>query len=219
MRRKMMLMINNGDADNSHCYQGAGSARSFSLLPLANKSTHRETRSWNIFCMRLKNWWTQSATEYVLLASSVEKCCYLLWKAPKLQLNPTSYHTIPIALSPWPSSSLFLLPVLYFLISAPLPLHLLSLSSFWSHCPPTCLPVLVQPPLSASVNVFCPYKERAQADCTNRVSSAGVLQGQGDHSDCNGRVRWEEDGGEWMEGWGVGRGVVSSYHTSVNDSK
>ncbi len=110
------------------------------------------------------------------------------------------HHSLSLAIFiPPPPCSLF--PNLFSFASST---SSLPLSSCYSHCPPTCLPVLVHPPLSASVNVFCPYKERAQADCTNRVSSAGVLQGQEDHSNCNGRLRQEEDGGEWMEGWGGG---------------
>lgn len=122
----------------------------------------------------------------------LKKGCYLLSKASKLQLNPTSLSNNPHH-SPSISLAIFIPPNLCSSAStSSLPL---------SSCPPTCLPVLVQPPLSASFNVFCPYKARAQADCTNRVSSAGVLQGQGHHSDCNGMVRWEEDGGGGVGGW------------------
>lgn len=135
-------------------------------------------------------------------------CFQKLWK---LRVKPCSYQTIAVTLVLWPFSSLLLLAHC-FLISASLPLHHLSLSLplFFSlflrlsRCPPICQPVLVHPLLSAFVNVFCPYKERAQADCTNRMSLAGVLQGQEDHGNCNGRVRWEEDGGEWMDSWGRG---------------
>lgn len=137
-------------------------------------------------------------------------------------LSPVLIKQSPVTLVLWPFSSLLLL-VHCFLISASLPLHHLSLSLplFFSlflrlsRCPPICQPVLVHPLLSAFVNVFCPYKERAQADCTNRMSLAGVLQGQEDHGNCNGRVRWEEDGGEWMDSWGRGGG--GSHQTSVND--
>lgn len=126
-------------------------------------------------------------------------------------LSPVLIKQSPVTLVLWPFSSLLLL-VHCFLISASLPLHHLSFSLplFFSlflrlsRCPPICQPVLVHPLLSAFVNVFCPYKERAQADCTNRMSLAGVLQGQEDHGNCNGRVRWEEDGGEWMDSWGRG---------------
>lgn len=56
-------------------------------------------------------------------------------------------------------------------------------------------------PLIASVNAFCPYKERAQADCTICFTLAGVLQGQGDDVSSIARVRKEEEGhGERMEG-------------------
>lgn len=137
----------------------------------------------------------------------------LLTKAPKSSAEPHFlshhlHHSLPL--------TIFIPPPPHLCSSAST--SSLPLSSCYRLCPPTCLPVLVQPPLSASVNVFCPYKERAQADCTNRVSSAGVLQGQGDHSECNGGVRWEEDGGERIEGMGEGGGV-SSHRASVNDSK
>lgn len=113
----------------------------------------------------------------------VEKCWYLLSKAQKphfLSHNP--HHPLSLAIFiPPPPCSIF--PNLCSSTSS-LSLSLLSLSSCQSHCPPTCLPALVQPPLSASFNVFCPYKERAQADCTNRVSTAGVLQGHGARMVC-----------------------------------
>lgn len=136
-------------------------------------------------------------------------CFQKLWK---LRVKPCSYQTIArhprslaIFITPSPCS---LFPNLCFSaftssLSLSLPLFF-SLFLRLSRCPPICQPVLVHPLLSAFVNVFCPYKERAQADCTNRMSLAGVLQGQEDHGNCNGRVRWEEDGGEWMDSWGRG---------------
>lgn len=162
------------------------------FYPAMKWRSGRKTRSWNVL-------------------HETENRCHKICASGLLSWN----HTIPITLSPWPSSSLHL-PVHYFLISAPLPLHHLFSPPLRATVPlPACL-CWYSPPLSASVNAFCPYKERAQADCTNRVSSAGVLLGQGDHSDCNSGVRWEEDGGECLEeGW---LGVLS-YHTSINDSK
>ena len=165
------------------------------------RNSERKNRLWNIFCMRMKTDWHKiCATGF-----------WFAYKSPKSSAEPHFlshhlHHSLPL--------TTFIPPPPPHLCSSA-STSSLPLSSCYRHCPPTCLPVLVQPPLSASVNVFCPYKERAQADCTNRVSSVGVLQGQGDHSDCNGGVRWEEDGEERMEGlWGV-----SSHHASVNDSK
>lgn len=131
----------------------------------------------------------------------IRAICLLRWiffalRSSKASVEPnisSPHHTLSLAL--------FIPPLFSNLCSSA---STSSLSSCWSHCPPTCLPALVQPPRSASVNVFCPYKERAQADRTNRRSSAGVLQGQGDHRQCRGGVTWEEDGGEWMDGRGGG---------------
>lgn len=152
-----------------------------------------------------ENWSTQNMWYWLVIC---------LQKPPNLQLSPTSYHTISITLSPL---TIFIPPPPHLCSSAST--SSLPLSSCYRLCPPTCLPVLVQPPLSASVNVFCPYKERAQADCTNRVSSAGVLQGQGDHSECNGGVRWEEDGGERIEGMGEGGGCRATVLLSMTPNK
>lgn len=82
--------------------------------------------------------------------------------------------------------------------------------------PPTCLSVLVQPPLFASVNALCPYKERARADCTICCTSAGVLQGQGTTLVRGGEGLWREDGGVCMR-WGWWWATILLWMTPIRE--